>query len=553
VALHIVSVVDALASYGLTHSGQRRLLPTLCGVLLAVALLFGMAFAAEGPFYIKGTKVNLRTTPEGEVLEQLVGGEKLFVIAREGLWCHISLPVLGKKGWVHGDYINEDTINKDTAEVEPAATAQSEHPAAQRVTPLETDATEVLTGDNCVNPDAPVAKQAAKAKAGGPEVRFAADVKLTSPAKLGSTEYTPAGGHELASITAANVNLRDKPALNAAVLGKVEAGDRAYVITNSDPWYLVSVPSRSLKGWVFGEYMDTLPRVEIKADDVRLREEPGLDGRVREQLAKGDVFFKLEQRDGWVKVASSASGLSGWVKAEYVKRSEGSVSRPYKVTGDDVNFRASPAVDAEVMAKMPQGAQVAVLGRNEKWSYVYYEGHKGWMYSDYIVPVDSAGRELPRAELRAAAVSPRKTLSWKQVGGKSIGDRLITRADAMMGTPYVWGGESDGGVDCSGLIYKLLCDEGCDVKCLPRRASEQMAQLGLAVEKEELEPGDLVFFTTYKSGASHVGIYLGDGDFIHASSAQAKVTVSNLSEGYYRKRFVGARRITEEQLKGMQQ
>jgi cell wall-associated NlpC family hydrolase len=189
-----------------------------------------------------------------------------------------------------------------------------------------------------------------------------------------------------------------------------------------------------------------------------------------------------------------------------------------------------------------------VLGRNDKWAYAWFEGHKGWLYTEYLAPLDGQGK----ADSFAAPAQHGRTLSWKEVGGTSIGNRLIERARAMMGTPYVWGGEGEDGVDCSGLIYKLLCDEGCDVKCLPRRASEQMAQLGLAVEKEELEPGDLVFFHTYKEGASHVGIYLGDGDFIHASSAQHKVSVSNLSEGYYRERFVGARRITEEELKVMQ-
>jgi len=132
----------------------------------------------------------------------------------------------------------------------------------------------------------------------------------------------------------------------------------------------------------------------------------------------------------------------------------------------------------------------------------------------------------------------------------ALGQRLIARARQMQGTPYVWGGESDSGVDCSGLIYKLLLEEGADARGLPRRASTQMAGLGVSVDKEDLSPGDLVFFTTYKAGASHVGIYLGDGDFIHASSAQGKVTISNMSEGYYKRRFVGARRISEAELRG---
>jgi cell wall-associated NlpC family hydrolase len=231
-----------------------------------------------------------------------------------------------------------------------------------------------------------------------------------------------------------------------------------------------------------------------------------------------------------VLVASSASGLKGWVHEDFLRKTEKSASRPYTVNGDDVNFRASPNVDAVILAELPYGTQVEVQGRNEKWSYIAVAGQRGWMYSQYLSPL---GRGT------VVAHSP-------------IAARLIERAKQMQGTPYVWGGESDGGVDCSGLIYKLLCDEGCDAKCLPRRASEQMAQLGAAIDKENLEPGDLVFFTTYKAGPSHVGIYIGDGEFIHASSARSQVTINSMSEGYYKERFVGARRITEEELKKLQ-
>jgi SH3-like domain-containing protein len=540
------------------------------GLILALsALQLAWALPAgaepEGPYYIKGTRVNLREAPAGDVLRELAGGEKLYVMNEDGAWRYVSLPALGLKGWVHSDFV-EKTREVAAGEATASRPADSDLAAAAAQTEgdistpepvvASTDTVDVLLpGQTLKHASAEPApsRQPAPPKATKNTTTFK-NVALTSPGKLGSADYRSVAGPELASISANDVRLRESASLKAAVVGKVGQGDRAYVITNSDPWYLVSVPDKKLKGWVFGEYVDVQPRVEIKASDVRLREKPSLEGRVKDQLARGDVFYKVAAKDGWVQVASSASGLSGWVKAEYVKRSTGSVSRPYKVTGDQVNFRASPNVDADVIARLPAGVTVNVLGRNEKWAYAYFEGHKGWLYTEYIDTV-GATRASPEnrhglAYTGDARVAP--TRSWKQVGGTPVGNRLLERARAMMGTPYVWGGESDNGVDCSGLIYKVLCDEGCDVKCLPRRASEQMAVLGLSVEKEELAAGDLVFFTTYKAGPSHVGIYLGDGDFIHASSAQRRVTVSNLSEGYYRERFVGARRLTEEEIKSLQ-
>lgn len=121
--------------------------------------------------------------------------------------------------------------------------------------------------------------------------------------------------------------------------------------------------------------------------------------------------------------------------------------------------------------------------------------------------------------------------------GVSGGDILVT-AKQYMGVPYVWGGETTSGFDCSGFTQYVLQQNGISI---PRTAAEQFAE-GTPVGRDELQAGDMVFFTTYKPGASHVGFYLGDGNFIHASSAAHQVTISSLDEDFYTAHYIGARR-----------
>jgi cell wall-associated NlpC family hydrolase len=119
--------------------------------------------------------------------------------------------------------------------------------------------------------------------------------------------------------------------------------------------------------------------------------------------------------------------------------------------------------------------------------------------------------------------------------GKDIG----AFAQKFYGTPYLWAGSSPSGFDCSGFVYYIFNHFGIFI---PRMADEQF-QIGLAVNPSELQVGDLVFFSTYEPGPSHTGIYIGNDQFIHASSAAGKVTITALSKPYYQTRYLGARRI----------
>jgi len=123
-------------------------------------------------------------------------------------------------------------------------------------------------------------------------------------------------------------------------------------------------------------------------------------------------------------------------------------------------------------------------------------------------------------------------------GSSSMVRRIVQTALRYQGVPYVFGGTSPGGFDCSGFTRYVFAQSGI---YLPRSADEQY-ELGQHVSYSRLQVGDLVYFSTYEAGASHVGIYLGSGQFISATSSRG-IAIARLDSGYWGDRYIGARRV----------
>ncbi len=158
------------------------------------------------------------------------------------------------------------------------------------------------------------------------------------------------------------------------------------------------------------------------------------------------------------------------------------------------------------------------------------------------ISADDASQQTPQpSKLQRYALGAQEVFTATRSGVETLFDKGFS----FLGIRYLHGGEgpNDGGFDCSGLVRKVFGDAlGLN---LPRTAAE-MAKLGNRVNREELKPGDLVFFNTMRRAFSHVGIYLGENRFLHAPSTGGFVRVENMDNAYWLKRFDGGRRLAPD-------
>ena len=254
---------------------------------------------------------------------------------------------------------------------------------------------------------------------------------------------------------------------------------------------------------------------------LRLRAEASTDSAIVTQLDKSVAVAILGKQEGWYYV--SYDGNNGYLSADYViEDQDGVFTADGRVNGDGVNVRAEASADAESLATVNTGSAVTVNGFADGWYAVTCQyGTTGYIRSDFV-------------DLTSASAA-----------GSTSG--VVSVAKQYLGTRYSYGGASPSGFDCSG--FTMYCFQQMGVS-LPHSATSQwQSGAGQKITSTSgLQSGDLVFFCdpsrSNGKACSHAGIYIGGGQFIHASSSRSGgVIISDLTSGYYNTYFVGGMRI----------
>lgn len=349
-----------------------------------------------------------------------------------------------------------------------------------------------------------------------------------------------------------SVNFRSAPNTSSTSYGELKNGTKVNVVGVSSGWYKVTYNGKT--GYIHPDYItlasssagtaiapsNTVTSTTGTAGTVKcsssvnLRSAANTSSSILAELKNGTAVTVVSTANGWCKV--TYSGKTGYIKQDYVSTTGSASNNTSASTGtaavvkcsSTVNFRSAASTSSTILGELKNGTAVTVLSTSNGWSKVSYAGKAGYISADYLVTASSG-----------TAISPSNTAASVSISAKR--QSVLNYAAQFLGVPYVYGGSTPSGFDCSGFTSYVFKNT---VGSIPRVAQAQY-DATTRVSRDDLLPGDLVFFGSSTSSISHVGIYVGSNQFIHAPSTGDVVKYSSLT-GSYATRYQGAGRVIFE-------
>lgn len=337
--------------------------------------------------------------------------------------------------------------------------------------------------------------------------------------EMESTEEEVKSEYENIGISIADpyVNIRKKAGEDSEIIGKLYKGSKCDIIRTKGDW--VKIESGNAKGYIKAEFLargfDAEKLIDeygtkvavVNTETLNVRFENSTDSRIATQIPYGEKLLVLRQKGDWYEVSindGDEEKLTGWVSSEFVKVR---IQWKHAITIKEEKAEEERKAAAEAALAAQQQALAAEQAAQARQT-------------------QQQTTQVQRRQTTKVAEQP-KTEEKRQVSaaGSAKGQNIANFALKFVGNPYVWGGTSlTRGADCSGFVMSVYANFGIGLN----RTSRAQASNGYAVGMNELQPGDLVFYAANGRSISHVALYIGGGQVVHASTPRTGIIVSSV-------------------------
>ncbi len=373
-------------------------------------------------------------------------------------------------------------------------------------------------------------------------------------------------------VTTETLRLRKGPDISTATLDTVAKGTEVTVLENQNMgWYKVEY--KGTVGYMFSKYLKVTPnpapeptpktyigKLNTGGASLNMRSGPGTNYSKVGSIPASATLTITGSENGWYK--TSYNGVTGYVSGDYVTVTESPAenttpstpttpetpSEPKNETpasstigtgkldtdGSSLNMRSGPGTSYSKVGSIPAGTTLTITGKENGWYKTSYKGVTGYVSGQYVI--FTASTETPSETKPSAPEKPSTPAE-----NTDLGAQVVAYAKKFLGIPYVYGANGPSAYDCSSFTQAVYKKFGYSLN----RSAAGQYENGTAIELSQIQPGDLILWRAYDSSktATHVGIYIGNNMYIHASSTGGCITINNMSYGSSVRRIVGVRRI----------